>query len=254
MSEPTQSRPTEPDDAERARTLLAATSSALLSTIALDPPGTPFGSVVAHAGDDAGRPLLCLSDLAEHSRNLAADGRASLLVTDVGVGDPLDRARATLLGVVTRLDGAAAAAALERYRAAHPHAGFTGFHDFRMYRLDVTAVRFVGGFARMSWVDAAAYAAARPDPLLAHRDGILDHMNSDHADALVDISRVLGGQLDAESALMTGVDRYGFDVHVTGPGGAGATARIPFGATADTPGEVRDALVRMARHARPVEE
>ena len=69
----------EPSDAERGRTLLAATRTGTLATVAVDPAGFPFGSLVAYAVDDLGRPLLCLSDLAEHSRNLAADPRASLM-------------------------------------------------------------------------------------------------------------------------------------------------------------------------------
>ena len=66
----------EPSDAERGRTLLAAAHTGALATVALDG-GFPFGSLVAYTIDDVGRPLLCLSDLAEHSRNLAADARAS---------------------------------------------------------------------------------------------------------------------------------------------------------------------------------
>ena len=71
----------EPSDAERGRTLLAATRTGALATVSVDG-GFPFGSLVAYAVDDVGRPLLCLSDLAEHSRNLAADSRASLMASE----------------------------------------------------------------------------------------------------------------------------------------------------------------------------
>ena len=76
----------EPTDAERGRTLLATVRTGALSTVCTDPAGFPFGSLVAFAVDDVGRPLLCLSDLAEHSRNLAADPRASLMAAQAGKG------------------------------------------------------------------------------------------------------------------------------------------------------------------------
>ena len=154
---------TEPTDAERGRTLLVAVRSGALSTVTLS--GFPFGSLVAYAVDDVGRPLLCLSDLAEHSRNLAADPRASLLAAEVGAGDPLALARVTVVGSVAELTGAEREAALRTYGDVHPGAFYSAFADFRMYRLEVDSVRYVGGFGRMSWVSATDHAAAEPDPL-----------------------------------------------------------------------------------------
>lgn len=231
-----------PDDAERARTLVASIGSGALST--LGDGGFPFGSVVAHAVDAVGRPLLLLSDLAEHSRNLAADARASLLVGEAGSGDPLDRARVTLVGTV-----APAPDALDDYRAVH--GGMLGTdHGFRMYRLEVTGVRFVGGFARMSWVDAGRYAAAEPDPLIASAAGIVDHMNDDHADALVELCRTLGDRPDTTTARMVGVDRYGFDVSTVDRGGAQASVRLLFEGRSDTPDAVRAAVIALLARAR----
>ena len=198
----------EPSDAERGRTLLGATRTGALATLTVEG-GVPFGSVVAYAVDDLGRPLLCLSDLAEHSRNLAADPRASLMAAATGEGDPLALARVTVLGAVTELHDDARAAALHTYRERHPGAFYATFDDFRLYRLDVDSVRYVGGFGRMSWVSADEHAAAEPDPLRPHVAGIVGHMNDDHADALVAYCRVFGGRPATERAEMVGVDRYG---------------------------------------------
>ncbi len=158
----------EPSDAERTRTLLAGLTHAHLATVgATEPVGYPFGSLVGYALDDAGRPLLCLSDLAEHSANLAADPRASLLVAAQpadGV-DPLSTARATLVGDLREVPSADRSAAHDRYREVHAGAFYSGFADFRIYRLEVAAVRYVGGFGRMSWVSPREYTAAEPDPL-----------------------------------------------------------------------------------------
>nr|MDQ3294794.1 DUF2470 domain-containing protein [Actinomycetota bacterium] len=193
--------------------------------------------------------------LAEHSRNLAADPRASLLVTEAGSvgprrGDPLERGRATLVGRITEPPDAERSAALELYRAAHGGALGTD-HGFRIYRLDVTAVRYVGGFARMSWVAADGYAAAEPDPLLPHVARIVEHMNDDHAGALVEICRTFGDRPAATAATMTGTDRYGFVVQVVDAPDAGATdVRIPYPRRCDTPDEVRAAMVELVRTAR----
>jgi putative heme iron utilization protein len=241
----------EPSDAERSRTLFTEARTATLSTIGVDPAGVPFGSLVAHAVDDAGRPILCLSDLAEHTRNLAADRRASVLVVETGEGDPLALGRATVMGGMVVLEGEERAAALQRYRAAHPGAFYADFADFRIHRLEVAAVRYVGGFGRMSWVDATRYAHAEPDPLRPHRAGIVDHMNDDHADSLLAFCRVLGDRPDTVAARMVDVDRYGFSVLASdGPESGEKALRFVFDEPADTPLAVRTAMVELVRRTR----
>ena len=176
----------EPSDAERSRTLVAMATHATLATVATDRvEGYPFGSLVACAADDAGRVVLCLSDLAVHAVNLAADPRASGLVAARATGDPLAAARVTLVGDLREVPSAENAAARDEYRRVHVDAFYAGFADFRVYRLEPTAVRYVGGFGRMSWVSVADYRGAAPDPLRSQADGILEHMNDDHAEALL---------------------------------------------------------------------
>jgi len=241
----------EPSDAERGRTLLAAARTGALATVALDPAGFPFGSLVAYAVDDLGRPLLCLSDLAEHSRNLAADPRASLMAAATGAGDPLALARVTVVGPVVELHDDARDAALRTYLDRHPDAFYATFADFRLYRLDVASVRYVGGFGRMSWVSADDHAAAEPDPLRPHAAGIVEHMNDDHAEALVLYCRVFGGRAATAEAEMVGVDRYGFTMLARDEGADDRTAvRIAFGRSVETAGAVRTAMIDLLREAR----
>lgn len=247
---------TEPTDAELGRTLLTAAAVGTLATVSVDG-GIPFGSVVVHAVDDRGRPLLCLSDLAEHSRNLAADPRASLMAAETGSSDslspggadPLALARVTVLGAVAVLAGAERDAALATYLDRHPGAFHTGYHDFRMYRLEVTSVRYVGGFGRMSWVSAADHTGAEPDPLRPHAADIVEHMNADHAEALVAYCRAFGNRPATTRAEMTGVDRYGFTVRADGE----HDVRVPFGRRTDTSTAVRAAMIKLLREARTSE-
>src|SRR3989475_8925 len=144
-----------------------------------------------YALDDAGRPAVLISSMAMHTQNLQADPRASLLVTPPGLGpqreesdDPLARARLTLMGDARVVPPAEVSAARAAYLARHARAAYwVDFEDFAFWRLEVTDLYFVGGFAAMDWVSAAAYFAAAPDPLADVADGVVEHMNRDHADA-----------------------------------------------------------------------
>jgi hypothetical protein len=243
----------EPTDAERARTLFAYARHAALATVGVEPAGYPFGSLVGHALDDAGRPLLCLSDLAEHTTNLTADPRASLMVSALveAGSDPLAGARATLIGDLNEVAGDERSEAHDLYRSAHPEAFYSGFADFRLYRLRVEAVRYVGGFGRMSWVNAEHYRVAQADPLHPHAERIIDHMNDDHADALIGFCTVLAGRPGTGWARMVRVDRYGFDV-LAAPSEADdqRAVRIVFEQPCDTPEEVRAAMVALVGKVR----
>ncbi len=241
----------EPTDAERSRTLVAASTFASLATMSTECPGFPFGSLVGYASDASGRLLLCLSSLAEHSRNMAADARASIMVTAADDGsDPLAQARVTLVGEMAKLEGDERQAGMDRYLAAHPTAFYISFSDFSVYRLEVANVRYVGGFGRMSWVSAADYAGAEPDPLAgAPADRVIEHMNADHADALLAYVRVFG-RVEASSARLVGVDRYGLDVMALAEGETKRAVRVVFTESADTTDAVRAQTVALLREAR----
>ena len=141
--------------AEEARTLVAQGSIAALATLSDD--GSPWCSLVQYAAMEDGTPVLCVSTLAEHGRNLVRDPRASLMMAETDpVGDPLDSGRVTLAGRVEAAPDAA--------REAYPNSErYGGFADFTYYVLRVERVRWVGGYGRMDSTDAAAYHAAEPD-------------------------------------------------------------------------------------------
>jgi heme iron utilization protein len=225
---------------------------ATLATIARDPDGFPYGSLVTVAVDASGRPLLLLSQLAEHTQNLQRRADASILLTEPPDRHrkPLDLGRITLLGPCRPLGVDDIDAARHTFLAAHPDAGqYVDFKDFSFYRLDPISLRYVGGFGRMSWVSADDYLVAEPDPLRAAAAGILSHMNEDHADALIAYAKSLARIPDASAATMTAVDRYGFELAVTTPEGPKAT-RLAFDREVSTSDEVRKAMVAMVKAAR----
>lgn len=236
-----------PSHAERARTLVADLTTGALATIALDPAGYPYASFTTFALHQ-GQPIFLISRLAEHTRNLNADPRASLLVHESGNADPLANGRVTLIGRCEKLPRGPSAAR-ESFLSIHPGAKYyVEFEDFDFYELTVAAVRYIGGYGRMSWVEADAFREATPDPVARAAKRILDHMNEDHASALCAYARAFTRANDAQSAVMTAIDRYGFEMTVTTPGGIGP-ARLAFEAPLAEADQARSALVALLRKA-----
>jgi putative heme iron utilization protein len=242
----------EPTHAERCRTLVDAARSATLCTLAREPAGYPYGSLVTVAVDGLGRPLFLLSNLAEHTGNLRARPETSVLLTEpLGTHDqPLALGRVTLLGRCSRVAAGEASLVRAVFLAKQPGASYyVDFEDFAFYRLEPEALRYVGGFGRMSWVSPDDYRTAEPDPLRGDAPGILAHMNGDHAAASLAYARSLAGVTDATAATMTAVDRYGFDLAVTTPAGPRAT-RLAFDEPVSTTDEVRRAMIDLVQRAR----
>jgi putative heme iron utilization protein len=240
----------EPTFAERARTLAYLGRTGTLATVSRRHPGHPFASVMPYALDAAGRPLFLISAMAMHTQNLEADPRASLLVTQPDwSGDPLAAGRLTLMGEAHALDAAVAAEARAAYLARHQRAGYwVDFADFAFWRLEVVDAYFVGGFAAMDWVTPGDYAAARPDPLADAAPGIVEHMNRDHADALLTYARHHAGEAADEATLVT-VDRLGFKLRLR-QGQRLSSVRIAFPREVATAGQSREVLIEMLGQAR----
>jgi heme iron utilization protein len=237
-----------PTHAERARTLVARILTGTLCTLALEPEGYPYGSFVTVAFDN-GNPVFLISGLAEHTKNLERDPRASLLVAESGSADPLANGRVTMLGPCTRVagDGGSARAA---FLSAHPNSAYyAGFRDFAFWKLQVDHVRYIGGYGRMSWISKADWQAAEPDPLAPSAAGMMAHMNADHADAMVLSCKAFAKASEITSASMTGIDRYGFELSAMTPQGP-RPVRLAFARPVNTPDDVRAALIAMVQDAR----
>ncbi|HXB75692.1 MAG TPA: DUF2470 domain-containing protein [Candidatus Acidoferrales bacterium] len=237
----------EPSLAERARTLVSVARIGSLSTHSRKFVGFPFGSVMPYAADDRGRPVFLISSMAMHTQNLHQDARASLLITQPdSAGDPLGAARVTLLGATAEVP---AAEVRDLYLSRYENAKYwQEYTDFAYHRLEVSSVYFIGGFGVMGWVPAEEYITARPDPLAETAQEIIQHMNADHADALVLIATRFGGEAATEAS-MTAVDRLGFHLRLkTGDRVHGR--RVAFLREVGNKDEARAVLVEMVRQAR----
>lgn len=236
-----------PNHPTRARSLAARVHVGSLATIGWE--GHPHGSLVQFVTSDDGAPVLLLSKLAAHTKNLDADSRASLLIVDDAAGDPLTRSRVTLLGTVATSD---APGDRDAYLSRHPAAAaYIDFGDFDLYRLHVARARYIQGFGEMSWVDGSAWLAARPDPLVGDRAGIIAHMNDDHADALLLYTHVLSACPNATRVVMVGIDELGFDLRVLAP--TEHPHRIDFETPVRDRNAARSALVALVKKARAMQ-
>lgn len=157
-----ESKSREPTLAQRARALMHAGGASSLSTISVKHPGYPFGSVMPYVADKTGNPIVLISAMATHTKNLRADPRATLLVTEQSEAS-LSAARVSVIGDFARVEDAEKQNVAEIYLAAHPESRqWVSFGDFGFYRMTVKDVYLVGGFGVMGWVTAEDYSAAEP--------------------------------------------------------------------------------------------
>lgn len=238
-----------PTHAERARTLAASRRSGTLSTLCEDPPGHPYGSLVTTTLHE-GSPIFLLSALAEHTKNLRHDPRASLLLAEGGDDNPLALGRVTLLGTC-KVVPADAKGPRDAFLEAHPDAKYyVDYGDFSFFALEISSVRYIGGFGRMSWVAAEDWASATPDPIAPAARGILEHMNADHKDAMMSYCRAFTKAQDFDEVVMTGVDRHGFEMSVKTREGGFRPVRLGFSAPVSSGDEVRKEMVALVKRAR----
>jgi|SRR5579871_1106773 len=226
----TQAGDEEPEAPGRAVRRLARTADrgALATTLA---DGRPYASLVLLAWDLDGAPLLLLSDLAEHSRNLARDPRLALLIDGTtGLADPLAGPRASLIGKAGPIGDERL---LARFLARHPSAEtYARFADFKLYRVALERAHFVAGFGRIRWIEAKHLILAGDLSALANAEAsILAAMNRDH---LGEIERILDR---GPGWRMTGLDPEGVDFRCKGE-----TARIEFAGPVWDAASLRDAL------------
>ena len=222
-----------------ARTLFLKEGFGVLSTISLDVPGYPFGSIVPYCVDELCRPLIYISYIAQHTRNIRADSRVSLTVMERNVNSDDVQAYGRVTCIANaRSIGDHESEVRERYFRYFPSARqYEQTHDFGFFRLELVRVRFIGGFGQIYWVEPEEFVKQNPFSF-QQESGIIEHMNKDHADALRHYS-------SGASSVMTGIDAEGFDLLVSGK-----KLRLEFDSPVQDMEQARQALIAMAK--RPV--
>lgn len=228
-----------------ARRVLRSAAVGSLATVTAE--GMPFASLVTVATAPAGEPILLLSALAQHTRNLDADRRASLLLVAPGGegGDPLAGARLTLTGTVG--PRTADPAIRRRFIARHPEAaGYADFTDFAFYRLEIATGHLVAGFGRIVPLSAADILidVSGAESLLAADEDLLAELNSVHAEALRVCAKVLLGLPGGDVRAVT-IDSLGIDL-IAGQ----SRGRLDFPQGVSDPATLRHVLADLARRAQ----
>jgi hypothetical protein len=234
------------DPGRLARSLLRRSRQGALATL-MAGSGDPYCSLVNVASDADGAPVLLISRLAVHTRNIAGDSRVSLMLDERAVGDPLEGARIMLAGRAEQAVGDDIAALRRRYLNAHPSAeAFVEFKDFSFFKIRPSGAHLVAGFGRIVDLEPEQFLTdiSGAAALLAAEQGAIDHMNADHREATnLYATRLLGAE--AADWCCTGCDPDGLDLEA-----GGKTLRLDFPERVTGPGELRKMLVRLAEEAR----
>jgi putative heme iron utilization protein len=231
-----------------AKTLVRKARYGVIAT--LDPAtGSPIATRVGLSTDHDGTPVILVSTLSAHTPALIADSRCSLLIGDVGKGDPLAHARITVFAKAREIARETTEhARLEwRYLSHQPKAKlYVGLADFRFFRLEPTGASLNGGFGKAYQMTADELLSLNPanDDLAAAEKSAVEHMNDDHADAIALYARFYAKASDG-SWRISGIDAEGFDI-----ADGDDVQRVWFATPLSSARDMHMSLVRMAGEAR----
>jgi putative heme iron utilization protein len=234
------------DAAKLARSLLRRSRQGALATL-MAGSGDPYCSLVNVASHPDGSPILLISRLALHTRNILGDSRISLMLDERAEGDPLEGSRIMLAGRAEEATGDAAAILRRRYINAHPSAeAFVKFKDFSFFQIRPAGAHLVAGFGRIVDLKPEQFLTDISDAeaLLEAEQGAVEYMNEDHREAMnLYATRLLGA--DAADWSCTGCDPDGMDMQA-GP----KALRLDFPERVTTGTELRKILVKLVGEAR----
>lgn len=233
------------DPGKLAKSLLRRSRQGALATL-MPGSGDPYCSLVNLASHPDGSPILLISRLAVHTRNILADSRVSLMLDERAAGDPLEGARIMLSGRAEQAEDERDLLQ-RRYLNAHPTAeAFVSFKDFAFFRIRPAGTHLVAGFGRIVDLKPEQFLTdlAGAEDLLAAEEGAVEHMNADHRDAMgLYATRLLGAP--AGDWRCTGCDPEGIDMQ------DGQTAlRLDFPERVADGTALRKMLVRLVGEAR----
>lgn len=230
------------EKARQARAILLSEYQAILSTHSVDVEGYPFGSVVPYCLNQEGNPVILISSIAQHTKNILSNPKVSLIATEGGTDDLQAVGRITYIGNAEKLNDDDSDS-MERYYSYFPQSrGYHKTHDFDFYKIQPVRIRFIGGFGQIYWLEKEEFLLANPFSFEEEKS-MIDHMNLDHAEAIKHYCNLckIPCSVD-EASVMVGIDSEGFNLR------CGARIyRVNFDEPVTTAGEVRKALVEMAK-------
>ena len=228
--------------AKKARELLLSQYQGVLSTHSVDLAGYPFGSVVPYCLNKDGLPIILISSIAQHTKNILFDPKVSLLVTERDADDVQTAGRVTYIGDAGLLDENDADS-IERYYQYFPQSrDYHLIHDFSFYYIKPTRIRFIGGFGQIYWLEKEDFLLTNPFSFVEEKQ-MYDHMNRDHLEAIRHYCNLHAISIEnSKTVEMVGIDSEGFHLRIDA-----RIYYITFDEPVSTSAEVRKTLVDMAR-------
>ncbi len=229
--------------AKQARALFQSQSDGVLSTHSSELPGYPLGSITPYCLNRQGQPVILISTIAQHTRNIIANNKVSLISYEKQVDDQQAAGRVTYIGNAIPCNDEETA---ERYYRFFPSSrDFHKTHDFNFYYLDLVRARFIGGFGQIYWLEKADFLKESPFNF-QEESGMIEHMNNDHTDAIQHYCDLFDITTDNENpAILVGIDSEGFHLRV-----GSRIHRVEFEQEVCNAIDVRKALVDLAQ--RPI--
>tara|TARA_B110000196_G_scaffold305348_1_gene302847 strand:+ start:60 stop:770 length:711 start_codon:yes stop_codon:yes gene_type:complete len=225
-----------------ARNIFLSEYKAVLSTHSVDVIGYPFGSIVPYCLNKIGLPIILISKIAQHTKNINSNAKVSLIVVEGGADDSQTVGRVTFLGdaeLVGKKDNDSA----ERYYNYFPQSrDYHKTHDFDFYIIKPVRIRFIKGFGQIYWIEKNNFQLANPF-IFEEEQKMLNHMNIDHIDTIRHYCDVYNiNYKTPELPEMVGIDSEGFNLRI-----GHKIHRINFIEPVTTVDAVRKALVEMAK-------
>jgi len=153
-------------EATAVKKLIEQQSFGVLSTYSVDVEGFPFGSVTPYSLTENHHPLIFISNIAQHTKNITKDNRVSLIILENmqdGSKDPQKHGRASILGRATPLEttGTENEEKYQRYFQRFPESeSYKDTHGFQLYEINPVRIRFIGGFGKIFWLEPEQLLAA----------------------------------------------------------------------------------------------
>lgn len=195
-----------------ARQSLRSTRNGILSTHSGKFEGYPFGSVTAFIIDSDCQPIILISSITEHTKNIATNAKVSLLVFDESA-DLQANARLTLIGEAVQINKNDVDLRARYLRYLPQTAGYFDMHDFAFYRITIHQARYISGFGKLGWADSKKITTEN-NAIAALENGMLKHMNADHIDCMMVYCQHFYN-ITPQRVEMIGIDSDGFDIRAT---------------------------------------
>ena len=183
--------------------LYRSTNAAILSTMSKKYEGYPFGSFITYVSDKNRTLLMYTSDIAQHTKNLKTNSKACVTLFKLDTEyDKQNSSRLTLMGDLKDVPVDDLEECQERFIKFLPESKkYSSMHDFKFYKLEISRIRWIGGFGDIAWLNPKNWQDNLPR-WAKNEKMMIDHMNDDHANVLQSALHAQHGIKDKNVSMM----------------------------------------------------